>query len=225
MAPAQPEDGYRYSLDPFLLVDFAALPADGRIADLGTGVGIIPLLLAERGAGEAGIVGIERQPRLAALARANVTERGLARRIEIVHGDLRDVKRHFAAQQFDAVFANPPFRVAGSGRLAPHDERAAARHELHGSLLDFVEVGRYLLKNGGRLFMVHLPERLAELLALLREKRLEPKRLTMVHHRVDAPGRLVLVEGRRAARPGLTVTPPLLVADWEARRGEGARPV
>jgi tRNA1Val (adenine37-N6)-methyltransferase len=203
-------DGYRHSLDPLLLCAFALVPPQARVADLGTGSGVMPLLLAHQGQGRE-FVGIERQPALAARAAASVRLNGLEGRVRIVCADLRALSAEVAAGSFDVVLANPPYRRMTSGRVAPGAERAAARHELAGGLPEFLATAERLLKNRGRCSVVFLAERLAELLATLCRCNLEPKRLRLVHSRAGEPARLVLVEGRKNARPGLTVEAPLIV--------------
>lgn len=211
MAPVN-SSGYRHSLDPILLADFAAAEKGSSIADLGTGAGILPLLLAQSTSASR-IVGIEIQDGLAARARQAVAAAGHEQRIAIVQTDLRACRSLFSPESFDAVISNPPFRQPGRGRIASDVERAAARHEMHGTLADFIAAARYLLKQGGRCYMVYLPERLAELLGLLREARLEPKRLRCVHGKVGGAATMVLVEARRNGRPGLMVEAPLFVFD------------
>lgn len=208
----QNPDGYRYSLDPFLLVRFAAAEGGLNLVDLGCGSGILPLLLVARRPA-AQIWGVEIQPRLAALARANVAASGVAERVAIVEGDLRQIAALLPGGVHDAVLANPPYRRVGSGRLAPDAERAAARHEINGTLADFVAAASYLLKAGGRCYLVHLPERLPEVLTLLAVAGVEPKRLRCVHPQVGEAACLVLVEGHKGGRAGLVVEAPLLVRD------------
>lgn len=206
----QSEKGYRYSIDPFLLVAFAAQECGPRIADLGTGSGIIPLLLAVR-SGETRIVGIEIQTAAAERARCSVALNGLADRVDIVQGDIRLIRQLLPPQSFAAVLANPPYRKPGAGRVSPRVERGSARHELHGGLVDFVEAARFLLPTGGRFYLVYLPERLAELLALLQQRGLEPKRLRCVYSRPGDEACLVLVEARRGGGAGLLVEPALYI--------------
>jgi tRNA1Val (adenine37-N6)-methyltransferase len=215
----QARDGYRYSLDPLLLCAFATVPANARVADLGTGSGVMPLLLARQGKGRE-FVGIELQPELAARATASVRLNGLEARVRIVCADLRALPAELAGG-FDVVLTNPPYRRAASGRMAPGAERAAARFELAGGLADFLGAAALLLRPGGRCGVIHLAERLAELLEELRACRLEPKRLRLVHSRVGKAAKLVLVEGRKDARPGLTVAAPLIVYGEGTERDYG----
>jgi tRNA1Val (adenine37-N6)-methyltransferase len=206
----QSPDGYRYSLDPFLLSGFAAIPATARVADLGTGSGILPLLLARAGKGRA-FVGFEVQAELAARAAQSVALNGREGVIRIVQADLRALPGEFGAGCFDAVVTNPPYRKPSSGRVAPGGERGAARHELAGGLSDFLRAAALLLNNRGHFFIVYLAERLAELLDEMRAFRLEPKRLRTVHARSGDAAKLVLVEGRKNAGPGLIVAAPLII--------------
>ena len=216
----QARDGYRYSLDPLLLCAFATIPVNARVADLGTGSGVMPLLLARQGKGRE-FVGIELQPELAERAQESARINGLEDRVRIVCVDLRALPAELAGG-FDVVLANPPYRRAASGRVAPGAERAAARFELAGGLADFLGAAALLLRHGGRCGVVHLAERLAELLDELRTNRLEPKRLRLVHSRAGAAAKLVLVEGRKGARPGLTVEAPLIIySEGEGRAYSG----
>ena len=206
----QAANGYRYSLDPVLLARFVATAAGDRVVDLGTGCGIIPLLLAKIGAAEA-LFGIERQQSLAERANRNVEINRLADRVTILNSDIRQVRELLPAANFDLVVTNPPYRRPGSGRIAPNDERAAARHELAGGFSDFVAAARWLLKNGGAFAAIHLAERLPEIVAVMKNSGIEPKRLRMIHPRCGEAAKLLLIEGRKGGRPGLTVEAPLYI--------------
>lgn len=206
----QAKKGYRYSLDSVLLANYACASGAQNIMDLGTGVGVIPLLLI-RMAPQARIVGLERQNVMAARARRNVRLNGMENRIEIIEADLRNVRELLPGSGYDLVLSNPPYRKPGSGRIAPEDERAAARHELAGGLPDFLEAAAYLMENRGRLVMVYLAERLPELMAAMRELAIEPKRLRCVHSRQGESARMVLIEGRKGGGPGLVVEAPLYI--------------
>ncbi len=218
----QKKAGYRFSLDPVLLCDFAEVNPGEAVADLGTGCGIIPLLLA-RLCRTGRIIGVEIQAEMADRARRSTHLNGLESRLEIFQADLRRLKGLLAPQAFDVVLSNPPFRRPGSGRQAPLAERAAARHELAGGLEDFLAAAAFLLRDGGRFYIVYLAERLAELFAGMRQAALEPKRLRCVHSRAGQDARLVLVEGRRRGGPGLKVEPPLVVYQGDAYSPEVMR--
>ncbi len=208
--------GYRFSIDPILLCGFMTFGPDARVVDLGTGNGIIPLILARREP-DCRIAGVERQAVMADRARRSVELNALSDKIEIVTADVRALPAHLASKAWDVVCANPPYRPAGSGRIASDDERAAARHELAGTFVAFLSAAAGLLTGGGRFFVVFPAERLTELLVELRVQRLEPKRLRMVHARAGEPAKLVLVESRKAGRPGLKVEPPLYVYQGKDR--------
>jgi tRNA1Val (adenine37-N6)-methyltransferase len=212
----QPQKGYRFSMDPFLLCGFSGFRDARVIYDLGCGNGVIPLLAAARSTAEK-IVGVERQPQMVERARRSAELNSLQDRVTIVEGDLRLIRQSCPPQQADLVLANPPYRVAGNGRISPDDERAAARHELAGGLATFLEAANYLLKDGGRCCLVFLTERLAELMALMQRLDLEPKRLRLVHHTVGETARMVLVEGVRKGRPGLVAEAPLVVYTGEEK--------
>ncbi len=206
----QSENGYRYSLDPILLARFVKVKKGARIVDLGTGCGILPLLLA-RLSDAVDCVGIELQSELADRAVRNVELNSLQDRVSIRQGDIRNIQDIFPASCFDLIVSNPPYRRFDSGRIAPNDERAAARHELAGGVADFVAAASWLLKNGGNFCVIYLAERLPELIAAMIARGIEPKRLRMIHPRQGAAARMALLEGRKGGRPGLQVEKPLYI--------------
>jgi tRNA1Val (adenine37-N6)-methyltransferase len=205
----QHRDGYRFSIDSILLAAFAHLRPRDRILDLGTGCGIIALAAAFSNP-SVSVVGVEIQPALAALAKANAADNDLAERVSIVHGDLRRLGRAKIGR-IDLVVANPPYRRCGSGRINPDGERAAARHEVLGSLADFIAAGRRLLDIGGRFAAVYPAQRTVDLLWGLRQAGLEPKRLRLVYPHPEAEADRMLLEAVKGAGPGLRVEPPLTV--------------
>ena len=206
----QTEDGYRYSIDPFLLAAFVSLSAGANVADLGSGSGVIALLLSQKDP-VAKVVGLELQDALVERSRHTVALNGFQDRIKIVQGDVRALPASLMPGSFDVVVSNPPYRTAGSGRLALGDERSRARHELAGGLVDFLTAASSLLKSGGLFFIVYLAERLPELMAEMSCLKLEPKRLRMVYSREGGEARLILVEGRKNARPGMKIESPLVL--------------
>jgi tRNA1Val (adenine37-N6)-methyltransferase len=210
----QPQQGFRFTIDPVLLAGFAQIKPGETWIDLGCGSGVLPLLLASREAGLQ-ITGVEIDSASADRARRNIALNNLGKQINIIQGDLRDLRQTQGAQSCDVVITNPPYRRPESGRISSGADRAIARHELQGSLDDFLDVSRYLLKNGGRFYAIFLAERLPELMGKMSAKKIEPKRLCCIHPRRTNDANLVLIEGRRGGRPGLTITAPLFVYEME----------
>lgn len=206
----QAKNGYRFSLDPVLLSHFAEIPAGGKVADLGTGCGIIPLLLSKPDRTRT-IVGIERQAAMVGRALRSVALNKLDEQIEIVHADIRQLPERFSRESFDVVVSNPPYYSVGSGKLPVDEERNFARHELAGGMVDFLRTAHMLLKPGGSFYIVFVAERLSELMAEMCCFRLTPKRMRSVHSRDGEPARMVLVEGRKDGRSGMIVDAPLVV--------------
>lgn len=206
----QGEGGYRYSLDPILLSQFAQMKKATRVVDLGAGCGILPLLLARLSDAEE-LIGIEIQSGLAERAMRNVQLNNLQDRVQILPGDIRNIQNLLPVGCADLVVSNPPYRSPDSGRIAPDSERATARHELSGGLADFIAAAKWLLKTGGSFAVIYLAERLPELMATLITAGIEPKRLRMVHSRQDAKAKIVLLEGCKGGRPGLAVEKPLFI--------------
>ncbi len=206
----QPRQGYRFSIDAVLLAHFFTPAAGERIVDLGAGCGIVSLLLAFRHA-HVRLTAVELQPTLAGLARRNIAANGFDERLRLVEGDVRRISSWLAAESCERVVSNPPYGRPAAGRLNADEERALARHELAGSLDDFVRAMAHAVKNRGRVDMVYPAARLAPLLTLLRSVRLEPKRLRMVHSYPGDGGRLVLVEAIKNGGEELQILPPLFI--------------
>jgi tRNA1Val (adenine37-N6)-methyltransferase len=201
---------FRLGTDSVLLADFVRTDARRRGIDLGCASGALMLLLLAR-AENLHMTGLELVPAAAELARENMEANGFAERSGIVCGDLREHRTLFPAGSFDLVVANPPYYPAGSGFVSADADRAAARGELSCTLDDVCTAAAYLCRTGGSVCLVHKPERLSELLCTLTARGVEPKRLRLVCPRADSAPGLVLVEGRRGGRPGLTIEPPLLL--------------
>ena len=212
----QAEAGYRFSLDPVLLARFITVQAEDQIVDLGAGSGVISLLLARLSPARH-ITGLELQPDLVRRAQRNVELNCLQDVVRIIEGDVRKIKTLLPAAQTDLIVSNPPYRKLQSGRVAPNPERAVARHEMAGGVEDFVSAAAWLLKNGGRLGLIFLAERLPELICSMVAWGIEPKRLRMVHPQPGESAKMVLVEGRKGGRPGLGVDPPLMIYQGPGR--------
>ena len=204
-----------FGIDAVLLAHFPVLRKTDAVLDLGCASGVIPLIMsaeAEKpGFEKVRFTGLELQEPLAEMAERSVRMSGQAERIAIVQGDLRNYKALFRPASFTLITCNPPYRKAGSGICSANEAEQIAREELMCTLEDVVRVSAKLLVPKGRLAMVHRPQRLAELLDLLRQYRIEPKRLRMIHPRPDRESSMVLVEAVRGGRPELRVLPPLIV--------------
>ncbi|MFZ5468360.1 MAG: tRNA1(Val) (adenine(37)-N6)-methyltransferase [Myxococcota bacterium] len=207
----QRAQGYRVSLDPILLAQFAARKRPkGAVIDLGAGSGVISLLLAARFRWKS-VTALELQPSLYELATRNVRLNHLEGDVHVVLGDLRDVRLSFPGGAFAHAVCNPPFGARESGWTNPEAERAIARHELTCDVGDVVAAAAYLLASRGKLFVVHPASRLASLIQTLRQHRLEPRRLRLVYPRARSSAHRVLVEAVKEAREGLELLPPLVV--------------
>jgi tRNA1Val (adenine37-N6)-methyltransferase len=210
----QDRRGYRFSLDAVLLAAFVNARGVELVADLGTGNGVIPIILAHKNP-RVKITGFELQPALVERARRGVDENGFAERIQILHCDIRRIRSLSRPETFDSVVCNPPYRRASSGRVSPNPEKQLARHEFAGDLKDFLSAGSFLLRLKGSFAIVYLAQRTAELLASLRDLRLEPKRVRTVHSRLGSNASLVLVEAVKGGRAGVEIAPALIVYDDE----------
>jgi tRNA1Val (adenine37-N6)-methyltransferase len=202
--------GYRFSVDAVLLQSFAKMKYARTIADLGTGSGIIGLLLA-RNYPESEITLVELQESLFALAQKNIKLNGLEKNVTAVLADIKHVKDHFQYMSFDMVVSNPPFRKPATGRLSEGQERAIARHELKLKFSDLAGAASFLLKAKGRFFMIYHPGRLLEVFDDLRNNRLEPKRVRFVHNKAGFESKMVLIEAVRDSRPGVKIEDPLFI--------------
>jgi tRNA1Val (adenine37-N6)-methyltransferase len=206
----QKRKGYRFSIDAVVLAHHVSIRGDGVAVDLGTGCGIVPLILAHRFP-RAQLYGIEIQHSLAELASTNVRLNHRESQIAILHADMKDSRSLIESGTADVVCSNPPYRKLHAGRLNPDPEKAVAKHEVKASLCDVLTVAETLLKTSGRVFVIYPADRATDLLTQMRAVRLEPKRLRCVHSKAHAEAELVVAEGTKAGKPGLKVAAPLFV--------------
>jgi len=209
----QSKEGYRFSVDSLLLFSFVNSLLAEKIADLGAGSGIIGLLLASKYP-RADVFLFELQNSLAVIAEQNIALNALENRVRVIMADLRDIRTSCPscdAGSFDMVVSNPPFRKEGAGFVNPREEKAIARHEINLKLAELVGAASYLLKSRGRFFLIHNPSRLSELVSVLREKKMEIKRLRFVHSTVLSEAKMVLVEAIAGGRAGMKVDRPLII--------------
>lgn len=208
----QREDAFRFGTDAVLLSAFAAPRKHDRLCDLGTGTGVIPLLLYAR-ENTLTADAVEIQPDMADMARRSMALNGIDTIIRVHTGDLRQARDLLPHARYDLVTCNPPYGKAGGTLLNPSESKRLARHEETCSVADVARAAAWLLHNGGRLCCIFPAPRLLELTDALRSCRLEPKRLRAVHSNAGKPAHLVLMEAMLEAHPGLTLEKPLIIYD------------
>ena len=201
---------FPFSVDAVLLAHFVKVRRRDRVLDLGTGCGVIPLLLSALHA-EATLTGLEVQPETADMAARSVQMNGLEDRIRILCGDFRYVGELLGYEQYDVVTINPPYREPDRGHISPVPGRASARHGLTGDLTEAMAAAAHAVKFGGRVGVVFLAERLTDLFVAMRAARLEPKRLRLIQPRAGKPANLLLLEAVKGGGVGLKVEPPLVI--------------
>lgn len=199
-----------FGMDAVLLSGFARAGKGDVVLDLGTGTGIIPILM-EAKTGAAHLTGLEIQQGSADMAKRSVRLNHLEDKIDIVTGDIKEAVSLFGAASFDVVTCNPPYMTEHHGLTNPEAPKAIARHELLCTLEDVISQSAKLLRPGGNFYMVHRPFRLADIIVLLRQYRLEPKRMKLVHPFADKEPNMVLIEANRGGRARMTVEKPLIV--------------
>ncbi len=206
----QNPEKFCFGMDAVLLSGFAQVKPGAAVLDLGTGTGIIPILI-EAKTQAAKICAIEIQEESADMARRSVQLNHLEKKINIVTGDLKEAERFFDAASFDVITCNPPYMIGQHGLTNPDAPKAIARHEILCTLEDVVRSAAKLLKTGGKFCMVHRPFRLAEIMTVMVQYRLEPKRMRLVYPYADKEPNMVLIEGCRGGRPRMTVEKPLII--------------
>lgn len=199
-----------FGMDAVLLSGFAKVKPGEKVLDIGTGTGVIPILLEAKT--EAGhLTGLEIQPECADMARRSVTLNGLDDKIDIVTGDIKEADKYFKAASFDVCTTNPPYMIDEHGLKNPDAPMAIARHEVLCNLEDIISNASRVLCPGGRFYMVHRPFRLPEIMATMAKYKLEPKRMRLVYPYVDREPNMVLIEGLKGGRARMSVEAPLIV--------------
>lgn len=204
---------FAFSLDSVLLARFVYVPIQkGKLLDLCSGNGVIPLFLSVRTKGT--IIGVEIQERLADMAKRSFQYNGLDDRLKMIHGDINEMPKTMGHGQFDVVTCNPPYFITPStGEINPNKHLAIARHELLCTLEDTVRVSSQLVKQGGKVAFVHRPGRFVDLISLMRKYRLEPKKIQFVHPKEGKEANILLVEATKDGNSDLKILPPLVVYD------------
>lgn len=211
----QNKTGYRFTIDPVLLAHYATPEPGDKIIDIGTGCGIIPMILLYRTPG-IHVTGIEIQPGLAGLACENISLNRFEKNVSIHCGDITDpvfLSTHSGG--YDMVITNPPYTAKNAGRINPDNEKAIARHEITITLAQLISSASDLLKNTGRMIIIYPQDRLVDLLLSFRQSGIEPKKIRMIHPKRDNPARRVIVEGYKYGRPGVVMEKPLYIYESE----------
>ena len=206
----QNPERFCFGMDAVLLSGFARAKKQERCLDLGCGNGIIPILMEAKTEGKH-FTGLEIQPESADMAKRSVALNGLQDRIDIGEGDIKDASKIFGASSFHVVTTNPPYMTAQHGLTNVYEAKTIARHEVLCNLEDIIRESARLLMPGGRFYMVHRPFRLAEIISLMVQYRMEPKRMRLVYPYVDREPNMVLIEGLRGGKSRMTVEKPLIV--------------
>ena len=206
----QKTDGFCFGMDAVLLSGFAHVKSGEKVLDMGTGTGIIPLLLSAKTQGEH-FTALEIQKEIAEMAARSVAMNHLEDKIEIVNGDIKEASRIFGAASFDVVTTNPPYMNDAHGLKNPTEVKAISRHEVLCTLEDVVREGAKILKSGGRMYMVHRPHRLIEIITAMKQYKMEPKRMCMVHPFKDKEANMVLIEAVKGGGSWLKMEAPIIV--------------
>lgn len=199
-----------FGVDAVFLSNFVTVKRGGRILDLGTGTGIIPILLAAK-TEAAHITGLEIQKKSAEMAARSVQLNGLEERITITEGDIKEAADIFSAASFDVITSNPPYMTHEHGLENAYEPKNIARHEILCNLEDVVRAAARLVKPGGSFFMIHKPFRLAEIFGMLMQYKLEPKRMRLIYPYVEKEPTMVMIEAVRGGRSRIKIEPPLIV--------------
>jgi len=206
----QDPERFCFGMDAVLLSGFAKAKEGDSVLDLGTGTGIIPILMEAKTDAKK-LVGLEIQPESADMARRSVALNQLESKIQIIDGDIKEAASIFGAASFDVVTCNPPYMIGQHGIQNPDAPKAIARHEIYCTLEDVISQAAKLLEPGGHFYMVHRPFRLAEMISLMTQYRVEPKRMQLVYPYIDKEPNMVLIEGVRGGKSRMQVEKPLIV--------------
>ena len=209
----QNKNGFCFGMDSVLLSDFAKeIKDNANVLDFGTGTGILPILLCGK-TNLKKIYGIEIQEEVANMAKRNSVLNGLENRFEVINCSILDIEKYLKRESFDAIVTNPPYKKQETGKVSKQDIKKISKHEITANLEDFISSSKNMLKDKGSLFMVHRPERLAEIMYLLKKYNLEPKTLRLVQPSIEKNPNLVLIKAVKNAKPFLKIEKALIVYD------------
>lgn len=207
----QNKDGFCFGMDSVLLSDFAKdIKKDANVLDLGTGTGILPILLCGK-TNLKKIIGVEIQKEVADMASRSSALNNLENRFEVINCNILELEEKFQKGSFDAVITNPPYKKDKTGKINENEIKKISRHEITANLKDFIQVSSKMLKNNGALYMVHRPERLSEIITLFKEFNIEPKVLKLVQPNLEKNPNLVLIKGVKCGKTFLKTEKTLIV--------------
>lgn len=207
----QNKEGFCFGIDSVLLSDFAKnIKKDGMVLDLGTGTGIIPILLCGK-TNLKKVIGVEVQEEVAQMAKRSIQLNKLEEKFEVLNENILNLNSIYKKQTFDVIVTNPPYKKINTGIINENEKKIISRHELTANLEDFIKISKDLLKDKGEFYMVHRPERLVDILSLMRKYKIEPKILRMVYSNTNKEPKLVLVKGVKNANPFLKVEKNLYI--------------
>ena len=209
----QNKEGFCFGIDSILLSDFAKnIKKEARVLDLGTGTGIIATLLCGK-TQLSEITGIEVQKEVYDMAKRSIQLNHLEDRFKIIQDNILNLNNHFEKNTFDAIVTNPPYKKKETGIQNEDIRKLISRHEIEANIEDFIKISKDMLKDKGEFYIVYRPERLVDLLTLMRKYKIEPKKIRFVYSNVNAVSKLVLVQGVKNARPFLKLEPNLYIYD------------
>lgn len=198
----QNKNGFCFGMDSVLLSDFAKNIKNAKVIDLGTGTGIINILLSGK-TNNCNFVGVEIQEEVADMAKRSIELNNLQNKIEVINENILNLKNIYKKGEFDVVVSNPPYKKINTGIINDEDKKIISRHEITASLEDFVHISSYLLKDYGEFYMVHRPERLVDIFSIMRKEKIEPKKIKFVYPNKNKKTNLVLIKGVKLGNPFL----------------------
>lgn len=206
----QDPKGFCFGLDAVFLANYAKCEEGETVVDLCTGNGIIPVLLTAKIPAKK-IYGIEIQKEVADLAQENIEFNNLEEKVEIINEDLNNIVDIFGKSKIDVITCNPPYRTRGCGMINEADTKAIARHEIKCTLEEVIKISSILLRPLGRLFMIHRPDRICDILCLMREYKIEPKRIKFIQPSINKKPEFVLIEGLRGGKKHVVVEETVMI--------------
>ena len=209
----QNNKGFCFGIDSVLLSDFAKeIRNEAKVLDLGTGTGILSILLSEKTKSKK-IYGIEIQEKIFDMAKRSVKLNNLENKIEIINENIKNIPNILEINSFDSIVTNPPYKKINTGKINDEEYKLISRHEITADLSDFIKISFKMLKDKGTIYMVHRPERLVDILTKLRENKLEPKKIRFIYSSHNQEPKLVLIKAVKNAREFLTIEKPLFIYD------------